>query len=76
MDVTVKKVDKLGRIVLPKNYRQALGIDTDSEVALSMEGSIITVKAFGDSCRLCGSKENVNEYFSLCSECITKIKGI
>ena len=76
MDVTIKKVDKLGRIVLPKNYRQALGIDTDSEVVLGIEGSTITVKACGDSCRLCGSKENVNKYFSLCLECITKVKGI
>ena len=76
MDVTIKKVDKLGRIVLPKNYRKALGLETNSEVVLSFDGGIITLRACGDSCRLCGSKEKVNKYFSLCSECINKVKKI
>ena len=74
MDVT-KKVDKLGRIVLPKNYRKALGLDTDSQVALGMENGVITVKACGDGCRLCGSREGVDQQLRLCSVCITKVKA-
>ena len=76
MDVVIKKVDKLGRIVLPMNYRKALGLDTDSEVLLGIEDGVITVRACANACKLCGSKENVNKYFSLCTNCITKVKSI
>ena len=76
MEVTIKKVDKLGRIVLPINYRKALGLQMDSEVILGIDNGVITVRACGDSCRLCGSKHDVNKYFSLCTECIAKVKNI
>ena len=76
MDAIVRRVDKLGRIVLPMNYRKALGLEPDSEVVLGIDDGIITVKPCGEGCRLCGSRDNVNEQFSLCVTCITKIKDI
>lgn len=44
MEVTIKKVDKLGRIVLPINYRKALGLQMDSEVILGMDNGVITAE--------------------------------
>ena len=76
MEVVIKKVDRLGRIVLPKNYRKALDLKTDSEVILGIDGGVITIKPCANTCKLCGSKENVNKYFSLCSNCIAKVKNI
>ena len=76
MNVIVRRVDKVGRIVLPMNYRRALGLDADSEVILGIEDGVITVKPCGEACKLCGSRENVNEEVSLSSACIVKIKEI
>ena len=76
MNAIVRRVDKLGRIVLPMNYRRALGIETDSEVVLGIDDGIITVKPCGEACKLCGSRESVNEDVSLCNVCISRIKSI
>ena len=76
MNAIIRRVDKLGRIVLPMNYRKALGLEPDSEVVLGIDDGIITVKPCGEGCKLCGSRDNVNEQFSLCENCITKIKDI
>ena len=32
-----RKIDKLGRLVLPKSYREALGIDENSSVVVSLD---------------------------------------
>ena len=46
MDFAVKrKIDKLGRIVIPKDFRRALGVDIDSEVAIRLTDGVITIKA-------------------------------
>ena len=76
MNVVIKKVDKLGRIVLPMSYRKALGLDTDSEVVLNICDGVITVEACADTCKICGTKQNVNNNFFLCSECIDKVKNL
>lgn len=76
MNTIVRKVDKLGRIVLPMNYRKALGLNPDSEVVLGIDGGIITVKPYGERCKLCGSQDMVNEQLCLCSKCISRVKNI
>ena len=74
MNAIVRRVDKLGRIVLPMNYRKALGLNPESEVVLGIDDGIITVKPCGEGCKLCGSRDNVNESLTICNMCIEKIK--
>ena len=46
MDFAVKrKIDKLGRIVIPKDFRKALGVDIDSEVIIRLIDGVVTVRA-------------------------------
>ena len=46
MDFAVKrKIDKLGRIVIPKDFRKALGVDIDSEVIIRLTDDVVTVRA-------------------------------
>ena len=37
----VRNIDELGRIVIPKEMRNALGIETDDEVAFELKGNKI-----------------------------------
>jgi len=75
MDRIHRKIDKLGRVVLPIHYRRALGLEGEAEIVLEMNGNTITIKRYASTCRLCGSFIGVSEDFCLCSSCIDKIQG-
>ena len=53
MKAITRKIDKLGRIVLPIDYRRALGIDTESELILELDGTTIKLNSSECKCRLC-----------------------
>ena len=76
MEFAVKKIDKLGRIVLPMDYRKALGLVGECEVLLGISGDTITVRALKASCRLCGCGSVVSESLMVCADCIRNIKKI
>ena len=74
MALVERKIDKLGRIVLPMYFRKALGLEGEAAVILGISGNTITVRGVDSACRLCGSARNVSEKFGVCRECINKIK--
>ena len=44
MNFTVeRKIDKLGRIVIPKDFRKALGVDIDTEVSIRLTDGVIMI---------------------------------
>ena len=69
------KVDKLGRIVIPKTYRDALNLNKNPWVDLSLEDGIITVTPIATICRLCGKAFDHNEDFQLCLDCLSDIRN-
>ncbi len=73
----VRKVDELGRIVLPAEIRQSMDINVrDSLEIFTDEGRIILQK-YQPSCIFCSNADNV-VYFAnkrICSECLEKIKA-
>ena len=70
-----RKIDKLGRVVLPIGYREHLGLTENSKVNISMENEAILITPVGEKCVMCGSKENINQSLSLCSRCIERVKA-
>jgi transcriptional pleiotropic regulator of transition state genes len=74
MNIVSRKIDKLGRIVLPMDFRKALGLEGEAEVVLGINGNAITVKGVDTSCKLCGSMVEVSKSLRVCSECIRKIR--
>ena len=75
MQTISRKIDKLGRIVLPMDYRKALGLEGEVRVVLGINGNAITVRGEDTSCRLCGSPIEVSEHLGVCSECVRRIKS-
>ena len=69
------KVDKLGRIVIPKTYRDALNLNKNPWVDLSLEDGIITVTPIATICRLCGKTFDHNEDFQLYLDCLSDIRN-
>lgn len=71
----VRKVDNLGRIVLPVELRRILDIDVHSDVEIYVEGDQVILKKYVPDCIFCGSKENLSSYADkyVCKECREKL---
>lgn len=49
----VRHVDELGRIVIPKEYRDELGIEPNSEIEILRLGDQIVLRTPGECCAHC-----------------------
>ena len=70
----MRKVDNLGRIVIPKELRKKYGLNIGAELAFEDAVDGILVKASDTACRLCGGKLEKAYEIQLCRECINKVK--
>lgn len=50
----VKKVDNLGRLVLPKELRRTLGIKVSDPIEIYVDGAQIILKKYEPACIFCG----------------------
>lgn len=71
----VRKLDELGRIVLPVETRRMLDIKTKDPVELYTEGEMIILKKWTPVCMFCGGTNDVGEYGGkyICKSCCEKI---
>ena len=74
----VRRVDELGRIVIPMELRRTLGINVKDPLSISTEGDRIILEKSRDVCALCGSDSDVVSVKnrSLCAKCIKEIKKL
>jgi len=70
-------MDELGRIVLPRDFRNALAWATETKVAIQLDGNTMVLFAEPDLCFLCGGKENLREVKDryICKACIAELSG-
>lgn len=67
-----RKIDILGRVVIPAEFRNALGLHDGDTVNISCKDGAITITAEQKTCKLCGSQEDVSSD-GLCKACIDMI---
>ncbi|MEG0614925.1 MAG: AbrB/MazE/SpoVT family DNA-binding domain-containing protein [Oscillospiraceae bacterium] len=72
----VRKIDELGRIVLPIELRRTLDINEKDEVEIFVEQDSIILKKFKSSCIFCNNSDNVIDFKgkNVCSDCLEQIK--
>ena len=58
----VRKIDELGRIVLPSELRKVLGIREGDELDISVDGEQVILQKRRDLCVSCGAEEPAIEY--------------
>lgn len=74
-----RRIDDLGRLVLPKEYRKELGVEAGGyfEIKEPENGQIVLVKVESPehSCIFCGSEKDLGVFYEkeLCSDCINRI---
>ena len=71
----VRKVDELGRIVLPIELRRTMGIKVKDPVEIFVEGDQIILAKHETGCLFCGETENVLTFKNktLCRKCISEL---
>lgn len=71
----VRKVDDLGRVVLPIELRRTLGIYVKDPMEIFIDGEHVIFKKYEPVCTFCGSAGFVKHFKgkNVCSECVTAI---
>lgn len=66
-----RKIDNLGRLVLPNDFREALGIKAGDMLLITSEGDSITIRLQTRVCPLCHSATEGR----ICTKCAEEIKN-
>lgn len=71
----VRKVDTLGRIVIPKEVRKELDIKEGDPIEILQEDKNIVLRKYHVRCIFCGEEEGLFEYkgVRICRKCTRKI---
>lgn len=71
----IRKVDELGRIVLPIELRRTLDIVERDELEIYMENDRIILQKFEPACVFCGSSRGLISYRrkNVCQNCVKKM---
>lgn len=71
----VRKIDDLGRIVIPIELRKTLGLSVRDDIEIIAEEDRIVLKRYSPACMICGSSENVKSYMDkkVCASCIEEL---
>ncbi len=71
----IRKVDELGRIVLPIELRNKLNIAVKDPIEIYVDGSSIILKKYEPNCIFCGSSKDLVTYNNklVCKKCQEKL---
>ena len=74
----VRRIDELGRVVIPIELRNKFGIDEKDPIEIFVEGSNIILKKYEPNCVFCGNTKNLVEYKGklICEKCSKQISEL
>lgn len=74
----VRKVDELGRIVLPIELRRTLNIEEKDALEIYIEDDKIILRKYEPACTFCGSADDVVNFNGklICKTCAAKIGAL
>ncbi len=74
----IRKVDELGRIVLPIELRRMLDIAERDELEIYMENDRIILQKYEPTCVFCASSRGLTTYRgkNVCQECLKTISRL
>ena len=78
-DGIIRALDKMGRVVIPKEYRDQLKMENEKDsFQIKIENDTIILKKFQPACVFCGRLGPSADYcgYNICKECIEKLVEI
>lgn len=70
----LRKVDRLGRVLIPKHLRYRFQIQDQDRIEIFVESDCIVMRKHRDTCFFCGGSETMNyrgKY--ICEECFNTL---
>ena len=70
-----RKVDELGRIVIPKEIRNKFDIKTNDRLDIYVENGVISLLKDDKKCIFCSSTKDLTEHNNkhICNKCMQKL---
>lgn len=74
----VRRVDELGRIVLPIELRRTLDIEEKDSLEIYVDGSSIILRKYQPSCIFCDNSDNTVSFKGkmICKDCLRNIANL
>ena len=71
----VRRVDELGRVVLPIELRRTLEIEERDQLEIMLEDDRIILRKYQPTCIFCGAETDLLEYRGkrICGKCLKEI---
>lgn len=73
----VRKIDDLGRVVVPAETRRLFNIQEGDRLAISVDGDAIMIRKLEATCTFCGTTEDVTAFKTkgVCSGCRSSLSS-
>ncbi len=73
-----RRMDALGRIVLPKELRKSLGIEVNDYLQIFLDEDQIVLRKSHLSCMACGETENLTDFHNkkICRKCMEELRNL
>ena len=74
----IRRVDELGRVVIPIEIRNQFNIVEKDPIEIYVDNSSIVLTKYEPNCAFCGSTENLVDYKNklVCEECSRKLNSL
>ncbi len=74
----VRKLDELGRVVIPKEIRKKLNIGEKDPIEIYQDGDAIVLKKYQSGCIFCGNSKNLVLYDGklICKKCLGNLSEL
>lgn len=72
----VRKIDELGRLVIPKELRRILDLNEKDPVEIFTDGDQIILRKYSPSCIFCDESQDVIEFKGkkVCKKCLEGLR--
>ncbi len=74
----VRKVDELGRVVIPIELRRTLQIEQKDALEIYVDGEMIILKKYEPACIFCGNASNIRHFRekNICISCLKEMQHL
>lgn len=72
-----RKVDHLGRVVIPASMRRVLGITDGDELEIKLDGHVLSMAKPREACTFCGTRTDLTEVLGnpVCWSCVAAVRA-
>ena len=72
----VRRVDNLGRVVLPIELRRTFDINIKDDVEIYIDGDSVVLKKYKESCIFCNNVDDLQPFKTkfICPDCLKDLK--